>query len=38
MRANDEIFEPGRNEGINFLPYSAPLQYVLGADGKITGV
>jgi NADPH-dependent glutamate synthase beta subunit-like oxidoreductase len=35
MRANDEIFEPSRAEGINFLPYSAPIEYVLGKDGNI---
>jgi dihydropyrimidine dehydrogenase (NADP+) len=25
MRANDEILEPARWEGINFIPYSAPI-------------
>lgn len=38
IRANDEIFEPGRYEGINFLPYSAPLEYVLDSTGKVTHV
>lgn len=31
IRANDEIFEPARYEGINFIPYSAPLEYVMDA-------
>lgn len=35
MRANDEIFEPGRMEGINFLPYSAPISYKLNEDGTM---
>lgn len=38
IRANDEIFEPGRYEGINFLPYSAPLEYVLDGQGNISAV
>ena len=38
IRANDEIFEPARHEGINFLPYSAPLEYVLDKSGKIMHV
>jgi dihydropyrimidine dehydrogenase (NADP+) len=25
IRANDEILEPARWEGINFIPYSAPI-------------
>ena len=25
LRANDEILEPARWEGINFIPYSAPI-------------
>lgn len=39
IRANDEIFEPARHEGINFVPYSAPLQYQLDPQsGKVTQV
>jgi dihydropyrimidine dehydrogenase (NADP+) len=33
MRCNDEIFVPARNEGINFIPYSAPLEYKLDPSG-----
>lgn len=25
IRANDEIFDPARWEGINYIPYSAPI-------------
>ena len=32
MRANDEIFEPGRKEGINFIPYSAPISYKMSGS------
>lgn len=39
IRANDEIFEPGRYEGINFVPYSAPLEYNIDQKtGKIKSV
>ena len=38
MRANDEIFEPSRFEGVNFLPYSAPLEYIFDEKGNITHV
>lgn len=38
IRANDEIFEPGRYEGINFLPYSAPLEYILDSKGDVKAV
>ncbi len=34
IRANDEIFDPARWEGINFLPYSAPITYKMSADGS----
>lgn len=33
MRANDEIFDPARMEGINFLAYSAPIEYEFNANG-----
>jgi dihydropyrimidine dehydrogenase (NADP+) len=35
MRANDEIFEPARYEGINFIPYSAPLSYKFDETGTM---
>lgn len=35
MRANDEIFEPARQEGINFIPYSAPLEYKFDEKGNV---
>jgi NADPH-dependent glutamate synthase beta subunit-like oxidoreductase len=35
MRANDEIFDPARWEGINFLPYSAPIEYKLDSTGTV---
>jgi dihydropyrimidine dehydrogenase (NADP+) len=39
MRANDEIFEPARHEGINFVPYSAPIAYKIDETGtKVTAV
>lgn len=38
MRANDEIFEPSRSEGVNFLPYSAPLEYLFDENGNINAV
>lgn len=38
IRANDEIFEPARYEGINFLPYSAPLEYILDSNGNVSAV
>ena len=38
IRCNDEIFDPARKEGVNFLPYSAPLEYSFGQDGELTGV
>lgn len=25
-------------EGINFIPYSAPVEYIIGSDGKVTDV
>jgi dihydropyrimidine dehydrogenase (NADP+) len=34
IRANDEIFDPARWEGINFIPYSAPISYKLNSDGS----
>ena len=34
IRANDEIFDPARWEGINFLPYSAPISYKLDPTGQ----
>lgn len=37
LRANDEIFEPARQEGINFIPYLAPLEYKFNGD-TICGV
>ena len=36
MRANDEIFDPARMEGMNFMPYSAPLEYVIDKSGKVS--
>lgn len=33
MRANDEIFDPARQEGINFLAYSAPIEYEFDENG-----
>ena len=33
IRANDEIFNPGRWEGLNFVPYSAPIEYVMDESG-----
>lgn len=38
LRANDEIFDPARMEGINFIPYSAPIEYGIGEDGQVTYV
>jgi NADPH-dependent glutamate synthase beta subunit-like oxidoreductase len=38
MRANDEIFDPARYEGVNFVPYSKPLEYVLDQDGNVKSV
>jgi NADPH-dependent glutamate synthase beta subunit-like oxidoreductase len=38
LRANDEIFDPARMEGINFIPYSAPVEYGIGKDGQVTHV
>jgi hypothetical protein len=38
MRANDEIFEPGRYEGINFIAYSSPLEYEFDAEGKVKAI
>jgi NADPH-dependent glutamate synthase beta subunit-like oxidoreductase len=39
IRANDEILNPGRWEGINFIPYSAPITYKMDSTGKtITAV
>ena len=35
MRATDEIFEPARFEGVNFIPYSSPIEYWMGKDNKI---
>jgi len=32
IRANDEIFDPARWEGINFIPYSAPISYKIEGD------
>jgi dihydropyrimidine dehydrogenase (NADP+) len=34
LRANDEIFDPARMEGINFVPYSSPLEYKVSEDGS----
>ena len=31
MRANDEIFDPARHEGINFIAYSSPVDYIFNA-------
>lgn len=38
FRANDEIFEPARYEGINFIPYSVPKKLVKNDKGEVTGV
>ena len=38
MRANDEIFDPAKDEGVNFIPYSAPLSYIKDSTGKIIEV
>jgi len=38
FRANDEIFDPARYEGINFIPYSAPRRLVKNEKGDVTGV
>ena len=38
IRANDEIFDPARHEGVNFIPYSAPLKYILDKDGNVSEV
>jgi NADPH-dependent glutamate synthase beta subunit-like oxidoreductase len=38
LRANDEIFEPGRFEGINFIPYSSPKNFEFDKDGKVKAV
>lgn len=38
MRANDEIFEPGRQEGINFVAYSSPLEYEFNEKGNVKAV
>jgi len=38
FRANDEIFEPGRYEGINFIPYSTPNKLVKNEKGDVVGV
>ena len=38
MRANDEIFEPARFEGINFIPYSNPKSFKFDKNGNVTAV
>jgi dihydropyrimidine dehydrogenase (NADP+) len=39
IRANDEIFDPARWEGINFIPYSAPISYKMDSTGtRVTAV
>jgi dihydropyrimidine dehydrogenase (NADP+) len=38
LRANDEIFEPGRYEGINFIPYSTPKNFELNKDGSVKAI
>lgn len=32
IRCNDEIFEPSKKEGINFIPYSAPIEYTFDKE------
>lgn len=38
MRANDEIFEPARMEGINFVPYSAPVSFIRNKEGLVSAI
>jgi len=38
IRANDEIFEPARKEGINFFPYSSPVEYNFSSNGDIESI
>lgn len=38
MRATDEIFEPARMEGINFVSYSAPIEYMFNDKGEVSAV
>lgn len=38
LRANDEIFEPGRMEGLNFIPYSAPVDFITNDQGQVTAL
>ena len=38
MRANDEIFDPARFEGINFIPYSNPQGFKFDKNGNVTAV
>lgn len=34
FRANDEIFDPAKQEGINFIPYSDPKQLFKNEKGE----
>ena len=38
FRANDEIFDPARFEGINFIPYSNPNQLLKNDKGQVYAV
>lgn len=38
LRANDEIFNPSRKEGINFVPYSSPVEYNFNSNGNVESV
>jgi dihydropyrimidine dehydrogenase (NADP+) len=38
LRANDELFDPSRMEGCNFLPYSVPTEFVIGEGGSVVGI
>lgn len=38
LRANDEIFEPARYEGINFVAYASPIEYEFDSNGKVNAV
>lgn len=33
LRCTDEIFEPSRMEGINFVPYSSPAEFIMNDKG-----
>jgi len=38
FRANDEIFDPARFEGINFIPYSNPKGLLKNEKGEVYGL